>query len=313
MLRRYSDQGFSSKLYRMLFNARFNDAYSNIIENRQAVMNLLIAAARMGLPVMELPDKTWQELNAEVLIDECMRTLRRSTVMVNHSEISVPDYLKLQIDFCGIRPKTRRLKFQWASVYVQLDTDALYEYVHTTLSASTRVDISRIFNRRIQDKRYVFATHTKCSIPESPDAYQQMNDETFALMFDWLMHFAVDRWIVSTSRYQDFTSYSNDCPKSRRSKGASLKPWLVDLPFEDSDEFERFNALASETIREITKRHLPVLYRAGRSLGPGTLLTHDIPAEQVTKLMKLLEEHDEVQGPRQPEPLPESMGCDDGA
>ena len=297
----------------MLFGNRYNDIYANVIENRQAIADLLVAAARMGLPVLELSNDDWQRLNAEVLIDECKRTLKRNTIRQNQEDVSNMQYFGLDIDFMGLRPCSKRLKFQWAAVYVQMDVEVLYNYVTSVISSGSRAGISRLFNRRIADPRYIFATNAKCQVPQKLEDYQNMNDETFSLMFDWLMFYLVDRWTVNSSRLQDFSPYRGDSAKEHRSRGSRLKSWLIELPFSEGAEFEQFYALAKEATREITKRVTPVLYNMGRSLGSETMLTHSIPEEQVNKLLKLLEAHDEAQGPRQPEPLPESMGRDDGS
>lgn len=297
----------------MLFGDSQNDVYNNTDAKRQAVINLIIAGARSGLPMFKYPDLDWQELNAELLIDACITDLKRSMLRDGSEDRSFYDYFAMNIEFCGVRKRTKRLKFQWVAVNVQLDIDKLYTYITSVLSTSARAKIHIVFNNRIKDSRYIFATASKCKVPETLEDYYNMNSETFALMFDWLMGYLVSHWTVSTARFQDFTTFRDNGVKARRSRGARLQPWLIELPFTSGDEFNRFFDLAEESIKAITQHVVPVWANMGRSLGVDALLKHSLPREQREKLNQLLEEHNEIQRSRQPEALPEGMGCDAGS
>lgn len=275
---------------------------------------MLFTAARMGLPVFEKSDDDWQSVNAEVLVDLANRRLNDSSFKVAQDYLSLDKFLKFTMNYSGLHPKSPRLRFKWAGIFGEIDVDALHEYISSAshLFASMR----NRFERRINDTRYVFATKRKCPLPafETNDL-REANDETLALVIDWLLSKNVDRWSLAGARQPDFgLGYPHNSPRDRRDRCARLKGWLIETMLGETSE-ELYNRLlqltkdAEANIRE----HKPYFGTCwGETPTEAAFRRYDIPEPQATQLLQLLEEYDEAQRPRQPEPLPESLGRDDG-
>jgi len=263
------------------------------------ILAMLFAAARMDLPVFEKSNDEWQSVNAEVLVDLASRRLKDDSFEFDRKYLSLGKFLKFTMTYNGMHPKSHRLRFKWAGIFGELDVDALQKYIasNSHLFASMR----NRFERRINDPRYVFATKRKCPLPAfEANALREANDETMALVIDWLLYTHVDRWSLSGARQPDFgLGYQRNCPRDRRARCARLKGWLIESMLGETTEelHNRLLQLAEDAEVNI-REHNPYFGACwGETPAEAAFRWCNIPEPQATQLVQLIEEQDALQRP----------------